>query len=241
MLHALKGIVFHSINYSETSVIVKIYTDLFGLQSYLVRGIRRPKAKIRPGLFQPLTLLELVAGHRERPGLQTIREVRLAHPYQGIPADIRKSSAALFITELVYKSVREEEPNPELFEFLWNSFLMLDTTGESIAHFHLVFALQLTGYLGFIPQPNHSQQNQVFNLREGLFQPSVPDHPHYLDPGDSSTLSALLGTPVELHAALNLAPAVRARLLETILLYYRLHLPGFREMQSHHILHTVLS
>jgi DNA repair protein RecO (recombination protein O) len=241
MLHTLKGIVFHAVKYSETSVIVKIYTDLFGLQSYLVKGIRSPKSRIRPGLFQPLTLLELVAQHKERHGLQSIREIRFAHPYQELQTDIRKSSVALFLNELVYKSVREEEANPELFDFLWDSFLLLDQTTDNVSHFHLVFALQLTGFLGIVPQHNHSATESIFNLREGYFQPSVPDHPHYLDQADSKTFFTFLQTPLAMQSSLQFSPAARGRLLETVLLYYRLHLPGLTPLQSHHILHTVLS
>lgn len=252
MLHSTRGIVFHSVKYSESSVIVKIYTGLFGLQSYLFKGIRNPKSRIKPGLFQPLTLLDLIVYHKERHTLQSVKEVRLAQPYQAIPYDIRKSAVALFINELVYKAIREEETNPSLFEFLWSSCLHLDETDVSVSDFHLLFALQLCHHLGIFPQTNYSQQCPVFNLREGHFQPSIPGHPHYLDPEMSRRFNQLLGfcsreeregnkTEFRINGESFLSANTRGQLLETILLYYQLHLPGFKGMQSHHVLHTVLS
>jgi len=253
MLHSTKGIVFHSLKYSESGVIVKIYTELFGIQSYLVKGVRKANARIRPGLFQPLTLLDLVVYHKEKASLQSVREAHLAFPYRTIPFDIRKSAVAMFINELVYKSIREEEPNPELFEFLWSSLLRLDETTEPVPDFHLFFALRFCRFLGIFPQLNYSPQAQVFNLREGIFQSSVPDHPHYLDPGNSKIFFDLAAgvqnteQPPHTEPTQNKPMPVhpdagsRRRLLEILLIYYRLHLPGFKGVQSHLILHDVLA
>jgi DNA repair protein RecO (recombination protein O) len=171
MLHKTRGIVLHTVKYSETSLIVKVYTEAFGIQSYMVKGARNPKSKLRPILFQPLTLLELVAYHKERNTLQSIKEIRLAHPYQSMPFDIRKSSIALFLNEVVYRSVGEEESNPALFEFLWSSFLLLDAVEEPFMHFHLLFTIKLTKYLGFHPRNTRTDEHCFFNLSEGTFQP----------------------------------------------------------------------
>ena len=247
MLHSTKGIVFHSLKYSETSVIVKIYTELFGIQSYLFKGIRRAKSNIKPGLFQSLNLLDLVVYHKEKQSLQSVREVHLAHPYQEIPFDIRKSSVALFLNELVNKTIREEEANPDLFEFLWKACLELDSTREPVSCFHLLFSLRFCHYLGIFPLMNYSTQLPIFNLREGLFQGSIPDHQHYLNPDAGKLFYALLeACTASTLGVQNFEPnrmphETRNQLLETILLYYRLHLPGFKGLQSHHILHDVLA
>jgi len=241
MLHSTKGIVFHSLKYSETSIIVKIYTELFGIQSYLIKGIRSSKSKIKPGLFQSLTMLDLVVYHKEKQSLQSVKEVGLAYPFNTIPFDIRKSSVALFINELAYKAIREEEPNPELFGFLWQTCLKLDEAEESVSWFHIFFAFQLMQYLGIMPQNNHSICCPIFNLREGLFQASIPNHPQYLDPVNSENFAAMLNAsrnPSSIFRPPSSVP--RTQLLETILLYYQLHLPGFKGVQSHHILHDVL-
>lgn len=244
MLHATRGIVFHTIRYAETSLIAKIYTAHFGLQSYLVRGVHTPHPRHKPALFQPLSLLEMVVYHKERNTLQTIREIQLCHPYCSIPADIRKSAVALFICELAHKSIREEEPNPGLFDFLWESCVGLDQTKGAVSQYHIGFALNLMHHLGIFPQQNLTCRTPIFNLREGVFQTTVPGHTHYLDEPDSALFRQLLSESAGASIAppqVVLSPRKRDQMLDTILLYYKLHLPGFRDLQSHHVLHTVLS
>jgi len=240
MLHQTRGIAIHTTKFSETSSVVKIYTELFGLQSYLVKGVRKQKSKIKPGLFQPLTLLDLVVYHKERSSLQNLKEANYSHPYQTIPFDIRKSSIALFLNELVYKTIHGEEPHPELFSFLYDTCLHLDRVGDNFSLFHLVFSLQLTRYLGCMPQFNYSAKTPFLNLREGIFQAGAPEHHDYLDPSMSSLFFQLLQTPEGAATSVQIPAKTRDTLLEMILFYYRLHVPGFREMQSHHVLHTVL-
>jgi DNA repair protein RecO (recombination protein O) len=240
MFHHTRGIAIHSTKFSETSSVVKIYTELFGLQSYLVKGVRKMKSKIKPGLFQPLTLLDLVVYHKEKSSLQNLKEAGYSHPYQTIPFDIRKSSIALFINELVYKTIHEEEPHPELFSFLHDTCLRLDTTADNLSLFHLLFSLQLTRYLGCMPQLNYSARTPFLNLREGIFQATAPEHHDFLDPKMSHLFFQLLQTPEGGGVSIQVPAKTRDALLETILFYYRLHVPGFRELQSHHILHTVL-
>ena len=240
MLHKTRGIALHATKFSETSSIVKIYTELFGLQSYLIKGVRKQNAKIKPGLFQPLTILDLVVYHKEKSSLQNLKEANYSHLYQTIPFDIRKSSIALFINELVYKTIHEEEPHPELFSFLYNTCLNLDAAGDNFSLFHLVFSLQLTRYLGCMPQLNYSGKTPFLNLREGIFQASAPEHRDFLEPAMSKLFFELLRTTEDTCAPIQVSAKTRNTLLEIILFYYHLHVPGFRKMQSHHILHTVL-
>jgi DNA repair protein RecO (recombination protein O) len=240
MLHQTRGIALHATKFSETSYVVKIYTELFGLQSYLVRGVRKQNAKFNPGLFQPLTLLDLVVYHKEKTSLQTLKDADYAHHYQAIPFDIRKSSIALFINELVYKTIHDEDPHPELFSFLYQTCLHLDDAVDNFSLFHMVFSLQLTRYLGCMPQLNYSGEALFLNLREGIFQANAPEHSDFLDPSMSKIFFQLLKTPEGASPSIHVPPITRNALLEMILLYYRLHVPGFREIQSHHVLHTVL-
>ena len=241
MLYKTRGIVLHSVKYSETSLIVKIYTETFGLQSYLLKGARSSKSKIRPVLFQPLTLLDLVVYHKEKSTLHSIKEVRLAAHSHSISSDIRKSSIVLFLAELIYKSIREEEPNEALFEFMWHSLLLLDTVEEPFSSFHLLFAIKLCRYLGFQPRPDWSDLNRFFNLREGSFQSVFNSSDECLDETQSSWFFRLMKADLEQLSLLNIPANIRNTLLEKILLYYQCHLPGKITFRSHEILHTVLS
>lgn len=241
MLLTTKGIVLHSLKYSETSIIVRIYTEACGLRSYLFKGIRSPKSKTKAGLFQPLTLLEVTANLREKSSLHTSKEVRLAQPYLSLPFDIRKSSVALFINELLYKAIREEEVNNELFEYLWKVCLLLDSEENNLNCFALVFTAELTRYLGIQPQPGFNEKKQVFNLNESQFQSIIPDNEAYILPELGKYFDSLISTPIEEQDSLHFKPAIRRSLLDSLLLYYQIHIPGFRAMNSHHILHSVLA
>ncbi|NQV03104.1 MAG: DNA repair protein RecO [Bacteroidia bacterium] len=241
MLHKTRGIVLHSLKYSESSLIVKVYTEVFGLQSYLLKGIRSQKAKTKPALFQPLTLLDLVVYHKEKSTLHSVKEVRLAIPTHSTSSDIRKSSIALFLAELIYRTLHEEETNTALFEFLWNGFIMLDTVEEHFSNFHLLFAIKLCRFLGFQPQGNHSDYNRYFHLREGSFHPLYASPDECLDEQQSTWFFQLQKTDLDQLALFSLPSKARSDMLDKILLYYRFHLPGFKEIRSHEILRTVLS
>ncbi len=239
MLHKTRGIALHTVKFSETSIIAKIYTELFGLQSFMIKGSRRKGSAIRPGFFQPLTLLDLTIYHKEKNSLQSIREVHFSDPYLTIPYDIRKSSMVLFINELLYKTIREEEANPGLFEFIYTSCLQLDRQ-EAVNHFHLLFAIRLTRYIGILPQLDYSSGTPFFNLQEGCFQRSAPNHSHFLDPPLSELLFRFLSETTEEIQKMQIPLKTRTLLLEKVILYYQLHFPGFSGLKSQEVLHTVL-
>ncbi|HYF70529.1 MAG TPA: DNA repair protein RecO [Ohtaekwangia sp.] len=148
MLQKTRGIVFRFTRYGDSSIIVTIFTEVFGLQTYIVNGIRSKNAKSKIALYQPLTLLELVVYHRESATIKRIKEVKCFHPYQFIQQDIRKSTLAMFMIELINKAVKEESHAKELCEFLITSFITLDTMTSNIENFHLVFLLKLSRFLG---------------------------------------------------------------------------------------------
>lgn len=235
MLHQTRGIVLHHLQYSETSVIARIYTEKFGLQSYLIRGVRTPKAKIKLGLLEHLSLLEMVVYYREGRGLQNIKELRLAYAFKSIHADIRKSSQALFINELVYKSVKEEESNAELFEFLFNSVLELDDPDFFSPDFHLSFMVLLARFLGFAPARNYTP-GSWFNLQEGYFEAQRPAHSHFIIPEQAGLFNALLNHDTS-H---RVQSAMRKHLLDKLIEFYELHIPSFGGLRSPEILHEVL-
>jgi DNA repair protein RecO (recombination protein O) len=149
MLHKTRGIVFRFVKYGETSIIVSIFTELFGLQSYIVNGIRSKSGKNRIALYQPLTLLDLVVYHREHANINRIKEVKCLYPYQSIPINIKKSTMAMFLAEMINKAVKEESHAQELSEFLIRSLISLDQMDGKTANFHLIFLLQLSRFLGF--------------------------------------------------------------------------------------------
>ena len=247
MLHKTRGIALQTVKFSETSIIARIYTEVFGLQSYLIKGIRKQHSRIKPGLFQPLTILDLTVYHKEKGNLQALKDASNLHPYQSLPFDIIKSSVALFISEMIYKSIREEEPDQGLFDFLIRTCTGLDSMQQSVALFPLMFLLGLTRYLGFYPQAGDPLKKEIFDLKEGVFQANPPEHQYCIMPPSSTLFKELIKVEENKldcrYLSLNLQQEPlksRGDLLEKMLLYYKLHLPGFQEVRSHKVLRTVL-
>jgi DNA repair protein RecO (recombination protein O) len=234
-----RGIVLHTIKYSETSVIVKIYTEKLGLVSYIVKGVRSAKSKSKAALLQPLTLLEMEVTHRENKQLQFIKEFSRAYNYQSLPFDTLKSAVALFLLELITRSVREHEQNEEMFEFIYEAFCMLDQSGKFNPDFHLIFMVRFSGYIGFMPQRNFTQEYCYFDLAEGSFK-TIKDGHDILDVQESRILYDLITT--NLFAAtvnLQLTRAARKKMMQSLLKYYSLHIENF-SLKSPEILEAIL-
>ncbi|HWB94007.1 MAG TPA: DNA repair protein RecO [Puia sp.] len=244
-LHKTKGIVLRTVKYGETSLVVTIYTELFGIQSYLVNGVRTSSKK-GPGkanLFQPAAILDLIVYHNDLKNLQRIREFKWGILYQHIFFDVLKNAVACFMIELLQKCLRQPEPNPELFYFVEDAFLHLDA-GESrvLANFPLFFILHLAGFFGFRIDDVYSERQSFFDLVEGQFVHEHPHHPDVLEGAYSYITAQLLRArrPGELQE-LALNQDTRRILLQAYLKFYALHVPDFGEMRTFSILQTVLS
>ena len=148
MRHRINGIVLNYIRYSESSVIAKIYTDLFGLQGYIVNNVRSSKPKYNIALFQPVTQLEFIGYHNYSGKLNRVSEIRISRAYSDIPFNVRKSTVAIFLSEVLLKTLQEETSNPELFEFLSRSFSQYDDLKKNYQNFHLQFLFRYLKYIG---------------------------------------------------------------------------------------------
>ncbi|MDQ1148305.1 DNA repair protein RecO [Sphingobacterium zeae] len=170
MLNKTRAVVLKTTNYSESSLVAQLYTEHFGMQSYLIAGARKPKGKIKANILQPLHLLEIVATHKDNGSLQRISEARQAPALQEIPYDIVKSSLALFLNEILYKILKEQEHDSYLFEFIHQSILWLDQSHSNLANFHLVFLIKLTRFLGFYPAKSKQVLPLFQSSRSNLFK-----------------------------------------------------------------------
>lgn len=241
MLQTTRGIIFHTVPYSDSRQIAKIYTERFGIQSYILTISRSKRGKIKNSLLQPLTQVEIVADYREKNSLQSIRELSCPSPYHQLHNDIIKTTIALFIAEVLFKAIKEEESNIELYSFISGSLYILDLQQEGVSNFHLCFLVQLTKYLGFYPHPNASGSKSCFDLRDGIFRPSFPDHPLFMDAGEARLLEQLLAVNYSNMHELNLSGELRRVMVKHLLRYYELHLNSMQDVKSHHVLETVLS
>jgi DNA repair protein RecO (recombination protein O) len=237
MLQKTRGIVFHSTEYGETSLIVKIYTEHYGIQSYIINSVRKKHARVHAGIFQPLSPVDLVVYHKERQSIHRIADIRANPPLENIPFDIYKSTIVFFLDEVLYKSIREEEANRDLFEFLLNAVVHLDKPRPLSNCFHLVFLLHLSRHLGFAPSNNNNATNTLFNLLEGKFQDSFPAHPHFI-PKELSEKFALL-MEADYTSQLDISAADRRSLSNYLIEFFTLHVDGFGNIKSQQVLEQV--
>jgi len=244
-LHKTKGIVLRTVKYGETSLIATLYTELFGVQSYIVNGVRTSSRR-GPGkanMFQPPAILDLLVYHNELKNLQRIREFSWAILYQHIFFDVIRNAVALFMVELLQKCIRQPEPNPDLFYFIEDAFLHLDASeGRVLANFPLFFILHLAGFFGFRIQDIYNEKNAILDLREGQFVEEPPPHGQALEGALSYHTAQLLRVqrPEELQE-LALNQETRRTLLQAYQAFYALHVPDFGEMKTLTVLQTVLS
>jgi len=222
MVHKTRGVVFRFTRYGETSIIVSIFTELFGLQSYIVNGVRSSTARNKIALYQPLTLLDLVVYHRPNANINRIKEVRCLYPYQSITSDVRKSAIAIFLNELMNKTIKEESHAGELCSFVVNSLIVLDTVDHSAENFHLLFMIKLSRLLGF----------GAFNVNEVLGVRVVDEETDKLI---GTLLNAAYDDP------LVISNTKRREILELLIKFYSDHLENLGEMRSLHVLREVLS
>ena len=241
MIQKVKGVVLHHIKYKESSAIVYVYTDLFGRQAYLVNSIRGKKSKFSSNFLQPLTLLEIEAYYKEGKDLQRLKEMRNYIPFRSISFDHHKSSQALFLSEVLYKVLKEEDSNPELFNFLEHSLQLLDISDGGTVNFHLIFLVQLTKYMGFIPENNFGGEKTGFDMRNGQFSNGTGLHPDYFDKNSSALLHELLETGFGGITQISVNQNVRVKFLEDMMDYYRLHLHGFGKVNSLSVLNEIYS
>ncbi|QJD95702.1 DNA repair protein RecO [Mucilaginibacter robiniae] len=240
MLHKTRGIVFKVTDYGETSVVVQIFTEKFGLQSYIINGVKRPKAKISRSMLQPLALLDLIVYYKNTGAVQRISELKNAPLLQHLPYDIVKSSIALFLNEILYKAIKQQTADEQLFEYIFRGIELLDNLTVGLANFHLLFLLGLTRYLGFYPDASQSADADYFDMRNGVFVRYKPESSLYLSPPHTQNFHQLLTYGFEQLGDIKLSHDERKYLITRLLEYFALHVEGFGNIRSQEVLEEVL-
>ncbi|MFM6925314.1 MAG: DNA repair protein RecO [Ferruginibacter sp.] len=243
MTHKTKGIVLRSLKYGETSLVVTIFTEMFGIQTYMVNGVRTSKKSAsKANHFQPTAILDLVVYHSENKSMQRIKEFSWAVLYDKLLSDVIKNSVASFMAELIQKCLKQPEPNADLFAFCEESFLVLDRADKMVAaNFALFFTLHLTHFFGFRMIDNYSETENILDLQEGIFVDHHPVYPHFIEGKNAELTTQFLKVmqPAELEE-FSLNGEIRRTLLLRYLEYYALHIPDFGQMKTLLVLHEVL-
>lgn len=243
MLQATRGIVLRSVKYGETSLICSIFTEQYGIQSYLVKGIRTSKTSgNRAGLLQPATLLDLSVYYRSQKNLQHIREFHPAYLYTSIQEEVIKNSIALFSVELLLRLLPEHAPLPELFEFAMEYFIELDKRPrDEVANFPLYFIIQCSRLLGYDIRGGHSAETPHLNLQDGAFTSHAPSIIPYVNDEDAQMLDQLLqvsSLPEVKNLSMN--AQMRFRLLDWYIAFLQQHTQHLSNIRSLAVLQAIL-
>jgi DNA repair protein RecO (recombination protein O) len=246
MVHATKGIVVRTTPYGDTSIVTQLYTALFGMQTYLVKGIRKSTAKMpsRAACFQPGAILDLVVYHQPNKNLQYIREFSWEYLYRELFSDVVKNAVAQYMLELLQHCLRQPEAHPELYELLDQSLRQLDQGSPAFtSNLPLYFSLRLASELGFGFQGEYHTATPVLDLKESFFIKDIPDHPYYLQGSVAATSALLSQLQTDQYSNLEqirMNRLQRRELLEAYQHYLRLHVPGFGELKSLTILQEII-
>lgn len=239
MISKTRAIILHVVKYSETSIILTLYTEEFGRQAFMLNGVRSIKSKQKAVAFQPLYLLEIDSYQKSNREIQRLKEYRVHPVFNSIPFDIVKSSISMYLAELMFKVINNEESDPELFEFIYDSLICFDQMEKGYANFHLWFAVNLMQYIGIKPENNYNKLNQWFDSRNGRFvsvRPLISDTP---DIEESYHLSLLLGLKFNQIEEFSISGIQRFRLLKVINEFYRYHFDGLGELKSLKVLNEI--
>ena len=237
MLVKTKAIVLSALKYQEKSLIVKCFTKSEGLKSYFVpSAFSTKKSSQRIAYFQPLTILEIEANHKNKGSLEHFKEIKVGYPYQTINLDIFKTTIVIFLSEVLHHAIKEEEKNESLFTFLETALIWLDTHDE-IANFHLILLLEVTKFLGFYPDDSEADL-PFFDITEGNF--TLHQGMNSLSQNESFLLKKLIELKFDSGQKL-FTSSERQLLLKNLLDYYAIHLDGFKKPKSLEVLKEVFS
>ena len=239
MLEKTRGIILHQIKYTDSGIVAQVYTRKFGRLSFLIKGMRNRKAGKHNIMFQPLFILDLELYFKTTRDMQMIKEFSVYFTPFDIYSNIKKSSVAIFLGEVLTSVLREESPHEEMFEFIEKSILYFDKCKEGYANFHIAFLAGLSSFLGFEPALRTEKDHTFFDMVNGVFVAIPPVHGNYANEEITNILADFFAASYDTICNISLTGKLRNEVLETIVRFYSLHLPGLKKIKSLEVLKEV--
>ena len=240
-MQTTKAIVLRTLKYSDTRIVVSLFTESHGLVSALVRVSHLGRSGARSALWQLLNIVEVNVDYRPSVDFQKLGEVQISSPWRDLPYHPFKASVAMFLADFLYHCLRGEGENRPLFSFLENSLSWFDETNDAIANFHLFLMIRMTRFLGIWPGIDGYAEGKVYDLKNSCFSSLMPAHGQYVEPCEASLIPSLLRMDYSTMHLLKLTRNERRHMLEILLRYYQIHVPGFGELQSMDVLRELFS
>ena len=232
MMTKTEAIVLRTVKYGDSKMVVDMFTRECGRLQFLAAVAATGRGRLKKQYFQPLAQLTVVSDVRPRLQLQRIKEVAPSYPYATLTADCRKLAVAMFVAECLCHALRGEQQGGPLFDYVADSLQWLDGAAEGYANFHLAFLMRLTRFLGFHPNLGGYAPGDFFDLRSGGFCHSQPLHADSLGQADAALVGLMMRMDYATMHLFRLSRGERNRMVEVIIRYYRIHLPGFPEPRS---------
>ena len=236
--YTARGIVLNTVKYGDKGLVVQMLTSSYGRQSYMVQGLGSKRGGSRPALFQPMFALEFEGLESSKMQMHRFGEVHSGIVLRSIPFDVRKSTIALFMAEVLHRLIKESESNEMLFDFVWGSVEALDEVDEGVANFHLWFLSHLCRFLGFSPG-NEYIPDGWFHIAEGHFTEQEPPREFCMTRENALILRDMLECDVRYLGEIGLNRLQRVNFLDALLRYYGYHLDAINSVQSIRILQEV--
>jgi DNA repair protein RecO (recombination protein O) len=241
MLEKTRGIILHQIKYTDSGIVALLYTRKFGRQSFLIKGMRNRKAGKHNILFQPMFILDLEMYYKASREMQVLKEFSVSFTPYDIHSNIKKSCVAIFLGEFLTSVLKEESPHEEMFDYIEESIIYFDKCKEGFANFHIAFLAGLSSFLGFEPGPRYNVSDSFFDMTNGIFVPIPPIHGNYANEEISNILADFFVASYDTIINISLTGILRNEVLNTLVRYYSLHLPGLKKIKSLEVLKEVFS
>ncbi len=236
MIAKTEAIVLRTIKYGDHKIIVDTFTKEVGRMSFSVVLSSSGRGKMKKQYFQPMTMLALTCDIRPNRQLQSLKEVRLATLAASIPLHADKVAITLFVAEFLCYSLRSEQRNTALFDYICDSLLWLDAAEGGYANFHLTFLMRISRFLGFYPNLEDYREGCVFDLRNSCFSTTIPIHSDFISAADAALLQQLMRMDYATMRLFRMSHKERNHITTVLLNYYRIHIPGFPELKSTEVL-----
>ena len=239
MIEKTRGIVLHTLKYGDSSLISHVYTDNFGRQSFLIKGARNKKSGTSFALFLPLNILEIEFYHKTTSSLNKTKEISISKTYLNLNSDPHKTPITLFISELLYKILKEENSNTSLFEFFCHSFDFFDRIRTNYIDFLIIFLIRLAEYEGFAPTDNFSEKNNCFNISKGIFEHiEIEDNllktevEKIILPSDAYHFFNYLRSDYDKIDDFSIDNQMKLNILNKLIEYFKIHIHGLGQLKS---------
>lgn len=236
MIAKTDAIVLHTIKYGDKKIIVDMFTKEMGRMAFAVTVSSKNTGKMKKQYFQPMTMLELTCDLRPGQQLQRLKDVRLTAPASSICLCADKLAIALFVAEFLYYSLRSEQRNVTLYDYICDSLQWLDAANDGYANFHLTFLMRISRFLGFFPNLEDYHEGCVFDMRNSCFSLTVPMHHDFIAADDAALLQKLMRMNFATMRLFRMSRHERNRIAEVLVEYYRIHIPGFPMLKSLEVL-----